>query len=146
MEHTNKTWMNPIGYWDVSTEGDCEGRSMRRLGIFKGHFADIALALADKCCYTLWFTKVDEDKMILPKIQTKDEVDIAFSDSTGVDCFEMCKELRPILEKDNIFVTRGGYTGHIKVSREETVEMKKAKAIAKLKGVLNDEEMSILGL
>ena len=141
-----QSWMNPVGIWEVSTEADCEGRSTRRIGIFKGHYADIALALADQCCYTLWFRRIDESKMVLPKIQTRDEVDIAFDDSIGIESSTMRIALSPILEKDNIVVRCGHYNGHINVSRAETEEMKRTKAMEKLKGVLTPEEMQMLGL
>ena len=110
-----------------------------------GNFPN-ALALADKCCYTLWFRKIDETKMVLPKVQTRDEVDIAFNDSIGIDSSAMRIALTPILQKDNIIVRCGHYNGHINVSRVETEEMKRTKAMEKLKDVLTPEEMEILGL
>lgn len=42
----------------MTTEGDCEGRSVNRLGIFQGNLDDIAKALADKCYYALEFRKL----------------------------------------------------------------------------------------
>jgi hypothetical protein len=50
---------SPVGWWSVSTEGDCEGRSTRQLGTHYGHVAEIAFALADKCYYVLEFKPVD---------------------------------------------------------------------------------------
>jgi hypothetical protein len=48
-------WATPIGWWHVTTEGDCEGRTTNNLGDHYGHIADIAFALADKCHYSLQF-------------------------------------------------------------------------------------------
>ena len=48
------------GYWIVTTEGDCEGRTTKTLGTFKGYIDDIALSLANKCYYSLCFTKIKE--------------------------------------------------------------------------------------
>ncbi len=47
------------GYWHVTTEGDCEGRSIRDLGFHKGCLNDIAFALADKQYYSLQFTPIN---------------------------------------------------------------------------------------
>ena len=52
----SKEWpKSPIGTWHVTTEDDCEGRSVRDLGIHTGHVADIALQLASKQYYSLKF-------------------------------------------------------------------------------------------
>ena len=45
--------------WTVTTEGDCEGRSVRKLGIYKGHLTDIAAFLSDKVYYALQFEPID---------------------------------------------------------------------------------------
>lgn len=37
------------GTFKVTTEGDCEGKSVRHLGTFTGYIDEIAFALADKC-------------------------------------------------------------------------------------------------
>lgn len=47
--------VSPIGWWNVTTEGDEEGRSTKQLGDYYGHIAEIAFHLADKCFYTLQF-------------------------------------------------------------------------------------------
>lgn len=52
--------LNPIGNWEVTTEGDCEGKTVTKLGVFAGHIADIALALADKSYYSLHFSPSQE--------------------------------------------------------------------------------------
>jgi hypothetical protein len=44
------------GTWKVTTEGDCEGRSVKSLGVHKGHIDDIAFHLAPACMYSLTFT------------------------------------------------------------------------------------------
>lgn len=49
-------YASPIGWWKVTTEGDCEGRSTTDLGEHYGHVAEIAFALADKAYYGLRFT------------------------------------------------------------------------------------------
>jgi hypothetical protein len=48
-------WTSPIGWWNVSTEGDEEGRSTNNLGTYYGHVAEIAFHLANKAMYKLTF-------------------------------------------------------------------------------------------
>lgn len=50
---------SPVGWWNVSTEGDCEGRTTTQLGTYYGHVAEIAFALADRCYYVLEFKPVE---------------------------------------------------------------------------------------
>lgn len=61
-------WANPVGWWNVTTEGDVEGRTTRRLGAHYGHIADIALTLADQTCYSLQF---EPAQVIEPGIEVK---------------------------------------------------------------------------
>jgi hypothetical protein len=46
----------PVGVWSVSTEGDCEGRTTRDLGIYYGHVAEISFYLRNKREYSLRFS------------------------------------------------------------------------------------------
>lgn len=45
--------------WQVTTEGDCEGRSIRHLGVHVGNIDDIAFALASQAYYGLRFELVE---------------------------------------------------------------------------------------
>lgn len=45
--------------YKVTTEADCEGRTMKTLGYFVGEIDEIALFLADKCAYELKFEIVE---------------------------------------------------------------------------------------
>lgn len=53
---------SPIGWWNVTTEGDEEGRSTRQLGLHYGHVAEIAFWLAIHNFYKLTF----EAKGLIP--------------------------------------------------------------------------------
>ena len=48
-------YLNPVGVWRVTTEGDVEGRTTKDLGIWQGHVCNIAFQLAHKAYYTLGF-------------------------------------------------------------------------------------------
>ena len=51
---------SPVGWWDVTTEGDCEGRRTTKLGQHYGHVAEIAFYLANKSYYGLHFSPITE--------------------------------------------------------------------------------------
>jgi hypothetical protein len=55
---------SPVGWWKVSTEGDCEGKSTRDLGLHYGHIGDIALALAGASYYALSFSPASDPRQI----------------------------------------------------------------------------------
>ena len=50
--------LNAYGLWQVTTEGDCEGRSIKDLGINEGFLDEIAFSLAGEACYGLRFSAV----------------------------------------------------------------------------------------
>lgn len=66
-------YKNPVGVWEVTTEGDCGGRSTKNLGIWKGHVAEIAFYLADKCYYKLEFKSMKGKRTIGKNIPEKIE-------------------------------------------------------------------------
>lgn len=65
-------WNTPYGMWKVTTEGDCEGRSTKDLGIHEGFIDEIAFTLANQACYKLTFSpaKVNKEFARKPKAKT----------------------------------------------------------------------------
>lgn len=55
----DKKYTKAQAFWKVTTEGDCEGRSVRDLGTHFGYIDDIAFALADKSYYSLCFKEIE---------------------------------------------------------------------------------------
>lgn len=53
---------HPFGIWHVTTEGDCEGRSTKDLGVHEGFLDDIAFALSAAAYYGLKFDPVEPKK------------------------------------------------------------------------------------
>lgn len=49
---------NTYGTFTVTTEGDCEGRTVKHLGTHTGFIDEIAFALSDKSYYSLYFAPV----------------------------------------------------------------------------------------
>ena len=43
----------PDGLWEVETEGDCEGRTTKRFGTFRGNYAELALQFGNQAMYSL---------------------------------------------------------------------------------------------
>lgn len=97
------------GIWKVTTEGDCEGRSTSHLGTFEGFIDEIALALADKCCYSLTFKWIDPKEIDMsPK---KDEVHIQLDIDSGT--WDMTKEKRNSYIVN--MLSRAGRSGKVNV-------------------------------
>lgn len=59
--------------YKVTTEGDCEGKSTKKLGIWEGTVSDIAFQLANKMYYSLNIEPVTINK---PSKITKEKVEI----------------------------------------------------------------------
>jgi DNA-directed RNA polymerase subunit RPC12/RpoP len=57
-------YKSTFGVWNVTTEGDCEGKSIKNLGQYEGHIDEIALYLADKCYYSLCFRPTQKPETI----------------------------------------------------------------------------------
>ena len=137
-EYTN------YGTFNVTTEGDCEGRSIKNLGTYTGYIDEIAFALADKCCYTLCFKLVDHTSLdLIPK---KDTVKISVDIDSGAwdlniaDAKDYFKKF--FAKRDVEVVSTHGYGSCTISTHKETIEEKKKKILQKL----SDEEKQILGL
>lgn len=81
---------NPIGYWRVTTEGDCEGRSTTVLGIFYGHIADIARAFTNRVMYKLEFTSIDPHSGLPEPDPQKTSAEISFPHGTKYSTDHFC--------------------------------------------------------
>lgn len=140
----NRKEYKNYGTFKVTTEGDCEGRSTRDLGIHTGYIDEIAFALADKCFYTLNFTLVEPTSLDLtPK---KDTVKISLGIDSGawdfnvVDAMDYFKDF--FSDRDVEVVGTHGYGSCTISTHKETIEEKKEKILQKL----SNEEKQILGL
>lgn len=110
-----ESYKKAYGFWEVTTEGDCEGRSVSRLGIYEGYIDEIALALADRCYYSLCFRPIDPRALDLtPK---RKSVEISFDIGSNTSCKARYAENRravschqQILPKSNHVKTRKALT------------------------------------
>ena len=123
-----ESYKKAYGFWEVTTEGDCEGKSVSRLGIYEGYIDEIALALADRCYYSLCFRPIDPRALDLtPK---RKSVEISFdigSNTWDMDNEGIVAAFKEVL-KDR--------------PEEETEEEKRQKILKKL----SPEERRILGI
>ena len=147
MEHNErKSWQNPEGFWMVRTEADCEGRSMRTLGIFKGNYADIALALAKKSAYALHFSRIWEEDMILDASNTEDvKVSVAFDDASYLMDKNILKKEVEGAVGDRCIVSAEGY-GHVQLFKPPYEDFVRMQALEKIRGILSPSEMEALGI
>lgn len=105
--------MKSFGWWSVSTDGDCEGRSPNKsLGIHRGHVDDIALRLADKAEYTLYFKKVKKP-IKQPLAEPAKEVHILFEDCQWNE--DMVTFGKEVFENRPVNVEDGKYFRSIKL-------------------------------
>lgn len=111
-----EAYMNSYGYWRVTTEGDCEGRSTTHLGTFKGHIDEIAYSLASKVYYKLEFEKVDTN-LLKPNTKVK-EVHISFDIDSGTWDFtpeERAISVAEVLKDRPVKVEESNYYAGIKL-------------------------------
>lgn len=143
-------YTNPKAFWKVTTEGDCEGRSVCDLGTHFGYIDDIAFALADKSYYSLCFKLVEPFDLSVPK---SNKVNIVLDIDSGT--WDMSSQKRKafvetLLEGRDTAVEEGQYYASVQLvmgknelqrkAREE--EMLRQQALAKL----SPEERKALGL
>lgn len=115
----------------VSTENDCEGRSLRDLGVWQGSIEDIALYLANKCYYSLTF---EECEIQTPKEPTRNKVDITLRGGLKMDknTKYYCKVHKGLIG-DNVKIT---------MDHEGEQELIRRQALEKL----SSEEREALGI
>lgn len=145
-------YLNLFGLWSVSTEGDEEGRSTRRLGIYRGWVDEIAFHLADKCYYCLEFSPVIVHEAPFSYSKSgKNEVNVSFdiqSETWGLAPMEravLVKKLFEYNKRDNVHITNGQTYGSFVISnytKQELQEKRRQEALKKL----TEEDKKVLGL
>ena len=117
-------YLNPVGWWEVTTEGDCEGRTVNNLGVYYGHVAEIAFNLADICNYSLQFNKPINEisaPQVYPSYQAKSkQVNVNFSIESGtwpsdMDIQARVNHFKKILNTDEIEVKEGEFYACVKL-------------------------------
>jgi hypothetical protein len=139
-------YSNTYGTWQVQTEGDCEGRTVKNLGTFTGHVDEIALHLADQAMYGLRFKAVENIKVFKPSLPS---VNVSFcieSNDWGLSSGERVEKMKSLFTERNVDIKESNYYAsfaiHVKNSDEIQREITRTKALEKL----SDEEKMVLGL
>lgn len=121
-EKKRLSYTNPYGLWKVTTEGDCEGRSSRNLGIFEGYLDDIAFYLADKAYYTLEFEKIDILRISHKNVNAeRSEVNVSLDISSGtwgMSSEERVLEFKKLLSERHVRVTEGDTYASVKLCKD----------------------------
>ena len=145
MKKLTPAYSDPYGTWEVTTEGDVEGRSTKHLGTFTGFVDEIALYLADKCYYSLQFRKVEPIKEFNP---TRDSVHVSFDiDSKTWDLprLERVEVMKEVFKNRPVTIKEGQYYASFLISgvmtEEDKLEMKRQEVLKKL----SKEQRELLG-
>jgi len=141
--------MDLYGWWKVTTEGDCEGRTVKDLGIYQGYVDEIALSLGDKAYYKLMFEVANDPtttrKAVVSEVNVSFGIDSGTWDMSKHERINYIKEVfrgRPVSIKESPY-----YAGFV-VSSSAYQDAKNKKtdlveaAIAKL---TYDELQALLG-
>lgn len=143
-----KPYTNVYGLWNVTTEGDCEGRSTKNLGDFEGNIDEIALHLADKCYYSLRFTLISPPEFTTYK-PTGDSVNVSLdikSNTWNYTNDEMVREMSEIFKHRPVTIQPCTYYAAFTISIPESVKHAEKKKIKTAMSKLSAEEIELLGL
>ena len=143
----NPAYQNSFGWWSVTTEGDCEGKSTKNLGTYRGHIDEIAFHLADKCYYSLCFHRMKDEEMtdFVPK---KTSVNVSLDIDSGT--WELQGQNRinffvnMLKDRPGIFVDEGtSYSSvTLKTNKISEKDLARQKALEKL----TPDERKLLGI
>lgn len=128
------------GIWEVTTNGDCEGRTSKVLGIFEGHIDDIALSLSDEAVFYLYFKEFKPIIKQIADIKCESTVSVMVK-QYGV--YLSIDEAKSLFKNRPVTINNGcGYYSTFGIKSNDSDTLKRAKALAKL----SDDERKILGL
>jgi hypothetical protein len=147
------TMPNAYGTWKVTTEGDCEGRSTRDLGVHTGFLDEIAFALAAQAYYGLRFDIVNQDKL-KGAGPTGVEVQVSLGIDTGswdLSAAERVAYFKKLLKgRPNVLVEDGQYYACVKLcsgdSPEARERARKQVLLNSARAKLTEDERKALGL
>ena len=144
--------ISPHGIWHVTTEGDCEGRTTKDLGIHEGYIDDIAFALAGSTCYKLDFRPVDVNELSRsPRTGTEVHVCLPIESKTW-DMRQPARAdyFRRMLAGRDVAVSDSNYYAAVKLTRGTDPERQAAARRDALRNTalskLNADEIAALGL
>lgn len=147
LEKLNPKYRNVVGLWKVTTEGDCEGKSTRDLGVWEGNVADIALYLAPKAMYDLCFKSFE---IQTPGAPQRDCVTVSFDIDSNTWPMDMQNKervevMRELFADTDYTIEEGSSYASFTIRRPLTPEQKHEVAVQKVLQKLTPEERELLG-
>lgn len=140
-----------MALWKVTTENDCEGRTMKELGYYEGNPIDIAFVLSDKAMYSLSFTEVSAAIITPDELEksTRDEVNLTFAmDSIYSACDDIVSFVNGFfIENRPVYVDSKRAFNSITLKKgvpdkNRDLELARKQALSKL----TEDEKVLLGL
>ncbi len=105
--------------FNVTTEGDCEGRSVNHLGTFTGYLDEIAFYLGNKAMYGLEFEMIKPIKVYKP---TVNEVNVSFGIDSGTWDMDSDKRItyfkKLLKQRKGVTVEDSNYYACVKLIRK----------------------------
>lgn len=125
MRHEDKLtapqrYSKAYGTWEVTTEGDVEGRTTKHLGTYTGYLDEIAFSLADLCYYSLTFKSVKPLELRKDKTNQKSVCVRLDSESNtwDMDSNARVNHFRNMLDGRGIMVKSGGSFAAVTLGRD----------------------------
>lgn len=148
MRKINSEYLNPNGTWMVTTEGDCEGKTTKTLGVFIGRLDEIAFALAPKAYYKLMFQRIDT--AIPTPTEMENEVTVALTEESGTSDLSPDERLdffnEMLKETDNVFVSESSLYNAVILNRIDLHEKERRNIRKAALAKLTPTEKAVLGL
>lgn len=106
----NPEYKEVYGTWKVTTEGDCEGKTVTQLGTYTGFVDEIAKALADRAFYKLSFERLQPSEIrVIESVAVDFSIKSKTWDLTAKERATIMKEVfkgRPVrVEESNYFAS-----------------------------------------
>ena len=141
MDKNSDKNIDVYGLWQVSTEGDCEGRTIKSLGLWEGFIDDIALHLADRVMYNLWITPAEVNKVTEKPMARR--VDVYMNHIAHIDTTERLEIATKAFANRNVRISKSDYYGAFVINNNTSEEeILRSSALAKLTAA----ERKLLGL
>lgn len=136
-------YKSSYGRWNVTTEGDVEGRTTIQLGTHEGHIDEIALHLAKKCYYSLTFKLVEPITTFEPaKKKVNVQLDIE-SGTWDMKSEELVDKMKELFADRPVHVEPCNYYASFTIATEKNIREEDKKAAL---NKLSDYEKELLGL
>lgn len=109
-----------LGWWKITTEGDCEGKTITDLGIHYGYLDDLAFSLGGKAYYHLNFEFIDRP-VPKPEPSRVNVVHIQLGIDSGtwdLPSIHRAQAVRNILKDRPVVVGESGYYASVLLVKE----------------------------